>query len=163
VDIDAMEETNERQTRINEQKSLRREILKLENHNMVKEAASVISRQADQLRAVTRSLEDERVLKQTLPQAQDADFEFTEVKDPPEKFVVGEDALFLDDSDPYDVVFPISCGRFNTDSGLSIPLLLDSLQTIWEWAIVEKLEIPLDDTLVRVHERQITAAGDFPS
>lgn len=104
-----------------------------------------------------RSLQDESVLKQHLPRAQDSNFQFTSLSDPLDRYILGEDALFLDEDDPYDVLFPIFRGRLNTESGFSMNALLDSLQLIWEWAIAEHLQISLDQITVR------TANFSFPS
>lgn len=147
-DIDVISERAEKE-RGPQQRTLRREVSKLEHHPMVKEAFDAIAKQADQLRAITRSLDDEKALMQTLPKEQDAAFEFTTIEDPPQKYIFGEDALFLDDQDPYDVVFPLAAGRFNTSRGFSHQVLVDSLQRIWEWAISDKLSIPLNDITVR--------------
>jgi actin-related protein 8 len=82
-----------------------------------------------------------------IPKEKD-NFEWADISnDPP--YIVGEDALFLDPSDPYEVFFPIKYGHFNINGsdGKRRPrhLILNDLQTIWEYVITQRLGLKLND------------------
>jgi actin-related protein 8 len=70
--------------------------------------------------------------------------------------IVGDQALYLDDDDGYDIFFPFRHGLFNfkcahmtqeTDQRFSITLMhvLDSIERIWRHVVFEKLEISKKD------------------
>lgn len=59
--------------------------------------------------------------------------------------VVGDDIFRINPAADYNIHFPIRRGQLNVYPGVggSIFNVLDDLQTIWEYAISEKLNIPL--------------------
>lgn len=59
--------------------------------------------------------------------------------------VVGDDVFRLNPQAQYNLHFPIKRGLLNLHNGIggSLPNVLDHLEIIWEYAITEKLKIPL--------------------
>lgn len=63
------------------------------------------------------------------------------------QFLVGEEALYVNPVDCYDVHWPMVRGRLNVHSGPggSLSAVLADLETIWSHVIHKQLEIPLKD------------------
>ncbi|XP_072328584.1 actin-related protein 8 isoform X1 [Scyliorhinus torazame] len=63
------------------------------------------------------------------------------------EFLVGEEALYVNPSDCYNVHWPIRRGQFNLHAGPggSLTAVLADLETIWTFAIQKFLEIPRKD------------------
>ncbi|KAL7305926.1 hypothetical protein TKK_0001402 [Trichogramma kaykai] len=62
-------------------------------------------------------------------------------------YIVGDDILALKDDDTYNIHFPYKRGELNVHSGPggSLKSILADLKVIWEYAIEEKMGIPLKD------------------
>lgn len=62
-------------------------------------------------------------------------------------FLVGEEALYVNPTDCYNIHYPIRRGQLNLHSGSggSLTAVLADLETIWTQAIQKYLEIPLKD------------------
>ncbi|XP_048404163.1 actin-related protein 8 isoform X2 [Stegostoma tigrinum] len=63
------------------------------------------------------------------------------------EFLVGEEALYVNPSDCYNIHWPIRRGQFNLHEGPggSLTAVLADLETIWTYAIQKFLEIPRKD------------------
>lgn len=61
--------------------------------------------------------------------------------------VVGDDILTLDPEEDFNIHFPYKRGELNVHSGPggSVSAVMADLKTIWEYVLVEKLDIPLKD------------------
>uniref|UniRef100_A0A8C6TNR7 Actin related protein 8 n=1 Tax=Neogobius melanostomus TaxID=47308 RepID=A0A8C6TNR7_9GOBI len=64
-----------------------------------------------------------------------------------QQYLVGEEALYVNPADCYNVHWPIQRGQLNVHSGAggSLSAVLADLETIWSHAIHKHLEIPLKD------------------
>lgn len=70
--------------------------------------------------------------------------EWIDIESSPE-FVIGDDALYLDESDPYDIFFPFKYGHLNRSKGYSDAIILDMIHQIWEYALVNHVGINVDE------------------
>jgi len=88
---------------------------------------------------------------EAVEESKDLPTEWANISTLPES-IVGDQALYLDDDDGYDVYFPIQHGRFNfehshmTDSReqrfpITMMQVLDSLERIWRYVTFDRLEI----------------------
>ncbi|XP_051873802.1 actin-related protein 8 [Pristis pectinata] len=86
--------------------------------------------------------------KQMRPAVLDANsgVKWTNTSHQPE-FLVGEEALYVNPTDCYNVHWPIRRGQFNIHAGPggSLTAVLADLETIWTYAIQKFLEIPRKD------------------
>uniref|UniRef100_A0A3Q3AGW9 Actin related protein 8 n=1 Tax=Kryptolebias marmoratus TaxID=37003 RepID=A0A3Q3AGW9_KRYMA len=62
-------------------------------------------------------------------------------------YIVGEEALYVNPSDCYNIHWPLARGQLNIHSGSggSLTAVLADLETIWSYIIQKHLEIPLKD------------------
>ncbi|XP_076354508.1 actin-related protein 8 isoform X3 [Tachypleus tridentatus] len=74
------------------------------------------------------------------------DLHWTKV-DPNQEFVIGEEVLYLNPSEKFNVHWPIRRGRFNLHSGVggTLTSILSDLEVIWGSCIQQYLDIPLKD------------------
>lgn len=59
--------------------------------------------------------------------------------------IIGDDALYIDDEDPYEVFFPFKYGQINRTTGLSDPVIFDIIHQIWEHAFINHLGIGVEE------------------
>nr|GMD07274.1 actin-related protein 9 [Ipomoea batatas] len=59
------------------------------------------------------------------------------------EYICGEDALRISPNEPYCLRRPIRRGHLNISQHYSMQQVLEDLQTIWDWILTEKLNIPL--------------------
>ncbi|XP_019180509.1 PREDICTED: actin-related protein 9 isoform X1 [Ipomoea nil] len=58
------------------------------------------------------------------------------------EYICGEDALRISPNEPYCLRRPIRRGHLNISQHYSMQQVLEDLQTIWDWILTEKLNIP---------------------
>ncbi|GKV18994.1 hypothetical protein SLEP1_g29295 [Rubroshorea leprosula] len=58
------------------------------------------------------------------------------------EFICGEEALRISPTEPYSLRRPIRRGHLNISQHYPFQQVLEDLQTIWDWILIEKLHIP---------------------
>ncbi|XP_071810332.1 actin-related protein 8-like [Asterias amurensis] len=76
------------------------------------------------------------------------------------EYIVGDEALYLEPADGYNIHWPIRRGRFNLHEGAggSLTAVLQDLETIWGAVLQQKLDIPIKDLK---HYRAILVIPDI--
>ncbi|RAL38375.1 hypothetical protein DM860_002353 [Cuscuta australis] len=60
------------------------------------------------------------------------------------EYICGEDALRISPSEPYCLRRPIRRGHLNISQHYATQQVLEDLHTLWDWVLIEKLNIPHD-------------------
>ncbi|KAL3828711.1 hypothetical protein ACJIZ3_017513 [Penstemon smallii] len=61
------------------------------------------------------------------------------------EFICGEEALRISPSEPYCLRRPIRRGHLNISMHYPVQQVLEDMHAIWEWILIEKLNIPLSE------------------
>ncbi|CAI9277737.1 unnamed protein product [Lactuca saligna] len=110
----------------------------LSQQNSKKESALTwtdVSQQITDLPLPESSLEKNELLEGEKQQPQSSECRYRE-------FVCGEEAMRISPTEPYCLRRPIRRGHFNISQHYSMQQVVEDIEAIWDWMLIEKLHIP---------------------